>query len=56
MPSREPYQGSSRELVVAFDVGTTYSGVSYAILDPGEIPKIQSVTKFVPLVLNHVCA
>ena len=56
MLSRKPYQGRLRELVVAFDVGTTYSGVSYAILDPGEIPKIQGVTRFVSPVLGHVCA
>jgi hypothetical protein len=56
MLSRKPYQGRVRGLVVAFDVGTTYSGVSYAILDPGEVPKIQGVTRFVTLVLDHVCA
>ena len=53
---RKPYQGRLRRLVVAFDVGTTFSGVSYAILDPGEVPKIQGVTRSVPLVLDHVCA
>ncbi|KAL0573590.1 hypothetical protein V5O48_008367 [Marasmius crinis-equi] len=26
---RDPYNGSTRKLVLAFDVGTTYSGVSY---------------------------
>ena len=47
MLSRKPYHGRLRGLVVAFDVGTTYSGISYAILDPGEVPKIQGVTRFV---------
>lgn len=47
MLSRKPYHGRLRGLVVAFDVGTTYSGVSYAILDPGEVPKIQGVTRSV---------
>ncbi|KAL0572206.1 hypothetical protein V5O48_009761 [Marasmius crinis-equi] len=43
---RKPYTGTSRSLVVAIDVGTTFSGVSYAILEPGEIPKIHGVTRF----------
>ncbi|KIJ63506.1 hypothetical protein HYDPIDRAFT_175899 [Hydnomerulius pinastri MD-312] len=46
MLSRQPYHGRSRRLVLAFDVGTTYSGVSYAVLDPGEIPRIQGVTRY----------
>ncbi|TFK50906.1 hypothetical protein OE88DRAFT_1630799 [Heliocybe sulcata] len=44
--SREPYDGSSRKLVLALDVGTTFSGISYAILDPGEVPKILTVTSY----------
>ncbi|KIJ04955.1 hypothetical protein PAXINDRAFT_141614, partial [Paxillus involutus ATCC 200175] len=46
MLSRQPYQGLSRKLILAFDVGTTYSGVSYCILDPGEIPKIHGVSRY----------
>ncbi|KIK93909.1 hypothetical protein PAXRUDRAFT_486725 [Paxillus rubicundulus Ve08.2h10] len=46
MPERQPYQGPARKLVLAFDVGTTYSGVSYSILDPGEPPVISCVTRF----------
>ncbi|KAI9573190.1 hypothetical protein HD554DRAFT_2059660 [Boletus coccyginus] len=46
MPSREPYRGLSRKLVLAFDVGTTYSGVSYCIFDPGEVPKVHGVAKY----------
>ncbi|TFY65066.1 hypothetical protein EVJ58_g2221 [Rhodofomes roseus] len=42
----EPYKGRSRKLVIAIDIGTTYSGVSYCVLDPGEIPKVLSVTRF----------
>lgn len=38
--------GTSRSLVLAIDVGTTFSGVSYAILEPGEIPMIHGVTRF----------
>ncbi|KAH6912722.1 hypothetical protein BKA70DRAFT_1264772 [Coprinopsis sp. MPI-PUGE-AT-0042] len=44
--TRKPYSGLTRSLVVAIDVGTTFSGVSYAILEPGEIPKIHGVTRF----------
>ena len=43
--TREPYRGKSRKLVLAFDIGTTYSGAAYAFLDPGEVPEINSVTK-----------
>ncbi|KIJ08850.1 hypothetical protein PAXINDRAFT_88270 [Paxillus involutus ATCC 200175] len=46
MISRQPYEGRSRKLVLAFDVGTTYSGVSYSILDPGEVPKILGVSRY----------
>ncbi|KAI0661700.1 hypothetical protein C8Q70DRAFT_910546 [Cubamyces menziesii] len=44
--TRKPYAGSTRSLVLALDVGTTFSGVSYAILEPGEVPKIHGVTRF----------
>lgn len=46
MGSRQPYRGLSRKLVIAFDVGTTYSGVSYCVLDPGEVPKILRVARY----------
>ncbi len=39
------YEGLQIELVVGIDVGTTFSGVSYAFLLPGEVPDILSVTK-----------
>lgn len=45
--TRKPYGGTSRSLVLALDVGTTFSGVSYAILEPGEVPKIHGVTRYV---------
>lgn len=45
MIPRKPFEGLARKLVLAFDVGTTYSGVSYCILDPGEIPKILGVAR-----------
>jgi len=42
---RAPYSGLSRKLVVALDIGTTFSGAAYILLDPGEVPQIQSVTR-----------
>ncbi|KAI0738321.1 hypothetical protein C8Q80DRAFT_1113973 [Daedaleopsis nitida] len=45
MAPLKPYAGLSRKLVLGIDVGTTYSGVSYSILDPGEVPKILGVTR-----------
>ena len=29
MQPRQPYKGPCRKLVLAFDIGTTYSGISY---------------------------
>ena len=43
--ARTPYSGTSRKLVLAFDIGTTYSGAAYAFLDPGEVPEITPVTR-----------
>ena len=45
MAPSKPYAGPVRRLLLAFDVGTTYSGIAYAVLDPGEVPKIQAVTR-----------
>ncbi|RXW14410.1 hypothetical protein EST38_g11445 [Candolleomyces aberdarensis] len=44
--NRRAYNGSRRKLVLAFDVGTTYSGISYSILDPDQVPEIKGVTRF----------
>lgn len=41
---RSSYTGDSRKLLLAFDIGTTYSGVCYAFLDPGIVPETQPVT------------
>ncbi|KAH8117852.1 hypothetical protein DFH11DRAFT_862716 [Phellopilus nigrolimitatus] len=43
---RQPYGGSQLGIVIGIDVGTTFSGVSYAILRPGEVPNVLSVTRF----------
>jgi hypothetical protein len=45
MPPRQAYAGFFPKLVLAFDVGTTFSGVSYCFLYPGEVPNIQSVNR-----------
>jgi hypothetical protein len=46
MPPRQAFTGSCRKLVFAFDVGTTFSGVSYCFLDPGQVPVIQGVNRY----------
>ncbi|PPQ92722.1 LOW QUALITY PROTEIN: hypothetical protein CVT25_013908 [Psilocybe cyanescens] len=46
MSTRQPYSGSQRKLVLALDIGTTFSGISYSILDPGEVAEITGVTRF----------
>ena len=50
--ARPQYSGLSRKLIVALDIGTTFSGAAYALLDPGKVPQIRSVTrKVLPLTL-----
>ncbi|KAF9480734.1 hypothetical protein BDN70DRAFT_893887 [Pholiota conissans] len=46
MSARAAYSGTQRKLVLALDVGTTFSGISYCILDPGQVPEIKGVTRF----------
>ncbi|ESK91430.1 hypothetical protein Moror_2703 [Moniliophthora roreri MCA 2997] len=48
MSTRPNYRGLRRKLVVAFDIGTTFSGASFAVLDPGLPPLavIEGVTSF----------
>ncbi|KAM6489447.1 hypothetical protein JOM56_015080, partial [Amanita muscaria] len=43
---REPYAGMEKSVVIGIDVGTMLSGVSYAVLEPGKVPRIQPVTRF----------
>ncbi|KAJ6493407.1 hypothetical protein C8R45DRAFT_186846 [Mycena sanguinolenta] len=43
--TRKPYSGA-RALVFGIDVGTTYSGLSYSILEPGQVPVIRPITRF----------
>jgi hypothetical protein len=42
---RGPYAGNSPKLVLGVDVGTTFSGVSYILFEPGKAPEIRSVTR-----------
>ncbi|KIY64372.1 hypothetical protein CYLTODRAFT_102547 [Cylindrobasidium torrendii FP15055 ss-10] len=46
LTSRKPYNKNTRKLVIAFDVGTTFSGASFAKLEPGMVPNIQGVTRY----------
>ncbi|KAF8545913.1 hypothetical protein OG21DRAFT_1502123 [Imleria badia] len=45
MPNLHPYIGPTK-LVVAFDIGTTYSGISYCVLERGQVPEVLGVTRF----------
>ena len=51
--SLSPYAGSKKALVLSIDVGTTYSGISYAMLDPGEVPEIKPVLRYVLVAAFH---
>ncbi|KAF7304172.1 MYND-type domain-containing protein [Mycena indigotica] len=48
MTPRQPYPGTDRKLVLGFDIGTTYAGISYSFLQPGLPPTILPVTRFPP--------
>ncbi|RXW11497.1 hypothetical protein EST38_g14358 [Candolleomyces aberdarensis] len=41
-----PYTDPRRKLVLSFDVGAKTSGISYSVLDPGQVPQIKGVTRF----------
>jgi hypothetical protein len=45
LPQRKPYDGFQRKLIISFDIGTSFSGVSYVFLIPGETPVIHGVTQ-----------
>jgi len=46
MSTRTIYRGLRRKLVLAFDVGTTHSGISYSVLELGQVFEIKGVTRF----------
>lgn len=43
---QQPYNGVSTKLCLAFDVGTSFSSISYCILNPGQVPVIRNVNRF----------
>lgn len=45
--SRSAYSGADPKLVVAIDVGTTFSGASYTFLEPDKVPQIYDVAGYV---------
>src|SRR5258708_26003007 len=51
---RNPYTGTEKSLVIGIDVGTTLSGVSYAVLEPGKVPRINPVVRYVLPVIFHM--
>ncbi|KAJ7113113.1 hypothetical protein C8R44DRAFT_984923 [Mycena epipterygia] len=46
MAPRKAFAGLARKLVLGIDIGTTYAGISYCLLEPGKIPTILPVTRF----------
>ncbi|KAG8913882.1 hypothetical protein FRC02_005263, partial [Tulasnella sp. 418] len=44
--SRKPYTGAEQNLVISIDFGTTFSGTSWALLVPHNVPKIHNVSGF----------
>ena len=52
--ARANYTGHSRKLVIALDIGTTFSYAAYAWLDPGEIPRVQYVSRRVFLSISDL--
>ncbi|TFY59588.1 hypothetical protein EVJ58_g5687 [Rhodofomes roseus] len=46
MPRGDLYLGTTRKLVLAIDVGTTFSGASFCVLDPGKVPEVLSVMRY----------
>ncbi|KAJ7214941.1 hypothetical protein GGX14DRAFT_609817, partial [Mycena pura] len=48
MAPRKSFSGTTQKLVLGIDVGTTYAGMSYCLLQPGKIPSILPITRFPP--------
>jgi molecular chaperone DnaK (HSP70) len=46
--NKKRYTGEDRKLVVAIDIGTTFSAVSLSILQPGEVPQFEQVRHLAP--------
>ncbi|KAG8918710.1 hypothetical protein FRC02_002157, partial [Tulasnella sp. 418] len=43
---RAPYRGSGTSLVISIDFGTTFSGSSWALLEPQQIPEVIDVSGY----------
>jgi hypothetical protein len=48
-----PYNGISTKLCLAFDIGTSFSSISYCILNPGQVPVIRNVNRCEPSKTVH---
>ena len=42
---QQPYNGATTKLCLAFDIGTSFSSISYCILNPGQAPVIRNVNR-----------
>ncbi|KII84791.1 hypothetical protein PLICRDRAFT_146294 [Plicaturopsis crispa FD-325 SS-3] len=43
---RVPYTGSSLQLIVSIDIGTTFTAASYCMLQPGVVPKFEELQRW----------
>ncbi|KAJ7641482.1 hypothetical protein FB45DRAFT_900316 [Roridomyces roridus] len=43
---RPPYAGTSRNLIVSIDVGTTFTAASFCLLQPGSVPKFEEILRW----------
>ncbi|KAF8160149.1 hypothetical protein K438DRAFT_1921672 [Mycena galopus ATCC 62051] len=46
MQPRTVFAGPTRKFVLGIDIGTTYAGMSYCLLEPGRVPEILPITRF----------
>jgi hypothetical protein len=47
MTERDPFSGATKKLLVAVDIGTTFTAVSFSILIPGEVPQFNQVRLYI---------
>lgn len=43
---QQPYNGATTKLCLAFDIGTSFSSISYCILHPDQVPVIRNVNRY----------
>jgi hypothetical protein len=41
---RGPYTGQTKKLLVSVDIGTTFTAVSFSLLQPGDVPDFIDVS------------